>query len=145
MLTRELIDLMRDLYVFPVIINTVSVDMKPHSTLVTWVYPVSENQLNIALSSKSKTTQNLISNPKVCINIFAQDTALTLHGSATLKTETIKDIPFGVSAFSIDIESAENNLFPGATVLSPIVFAHTGNIEKALNLDKIVIEHLKII
>ncbi len=143
MLSRELIDLMRDLYVFPVVINTVSLDIKPYSALITWVYPASENKLNIALGTKSKSAQNLISNPKVCVNIFAQDVALILHGTATLRTETIENIPFGVSAFSIDVESVENNLFSGATILSPITFAHTGNIEKAINLDKIVIEHLK--
>lgn len=145
MIPRELLDLMRDLYVFPVVINTVSENKAPHSALITWVYPASENKLNIALSSKSKTAQNLINNPMACISLFAQDIALVLHGKATLITQTIENIPFGVSAFSIEIESSENNLFPGATILSPITFAHTGNIEKAINLDKIVIEHLKSI
>ncbi len=143
MLSRELIDLMRDLYVFPVVINTVSLEMKPNSALISWIYPVSENRLNIALSAKSKSAQNTIANPKVCVSLFAQDTAITINGNAKLVKEKLENIPFDVSAFAIDIESVENNLFPGATVLGPIAFAHTGNVEKVVNLDKIVIEQLK--
>ncbi len=142
MLSRELIDLMRDLYVFPVVISSVSNDLKPYSAMISWVYPVSESKLNIALSTKSRTAQNIITNPNVCVSIFAQDIAIVAHGKGYLKNK-IEEVPFDVSAFSIEIESVENNLFPGATVLGPIAFAHTGNIEKAVNLDKIVIEYLK--
>ena len=143
MLPRDLIDLMRDLNVFPVVVSTVDNNGNLHTTFITWVYPVDERTLRIAVSSKAQTSKNLRENGKISIMIFAPDKALTCYGNAKEIIKEIEKIPFPVSVFEIEITTVENSLFPGATITGIIPFAHTGNVMKMTELDSKVLEALK--
>ncbi len=143
MLPRDLIDLMRDLNVFPVVVSTVDNNGNLHTTFITWVYPVDERTLRIAVSSKAQTSQNLRENGKISIMIFAPDKALTCYGNAKEIIKEIEKVPFPVSVFEVDITTVENSLFPGATITGIIPFAHTGNVLKMTELDAKVLEALK--
>ncbi|GAB6064986.1 pyridoxamine 5'-phosphate oxidase family protein [Aquifex pyrophilus] len=143
MLPRDLIDLMRDLNVFPVVVSTVDKEGNIHITFITWVYPVDERTIRIAVSSKAKTSQNIRETGKVAIQIFAPDKALSCYGNAKEIVEKIEDIPFPVSVFEVEIDTVENSLFPGATITGIIPFAHTGNVLKMTELDDKVLRALK--
>ncbi|NPA32570.1 MAG: pyridoxamine 5'-phosphate oxidase [Aquificae bacterium] len=142
MLPKDLIDLMRNLNVFPVVISTHDGD-DLHITFITWVYPSDERTLRIALSSDSKTAQNIRKNGKVAIQVFAPDRALSCYGSAREVKERIEGISFPVSVFEVEITSVENALFPGATITGIIPFAHTGNVLKMTELDAKVLDAMK--
>ncbi len=141
MLSREILNLIKDLRVFPVVVAT-AVEGNPHQAFITWVYPVDERTLRIALSSNSQTAKNLRENPRVAITLFSYDNAITLYGSAKELVERLEGVPFPVSAFEVVITSVNSNLFPGATVLGPIPFAHSGDVKKAVELDEKVISAL---
>ncbi|HID66462.1 MAG TPA: pyridoxamine 5'-phosphate oxidase [Aquificaceae bacterium] len=143
MLPRDLIDLMRDLNVFPVVISTVDNNGNIHITFITWVYPTDERTLRIAISSKAKTAENIRQTGRVAIQIFAPDKALSCYGTAKEIREKIDDIPFPVSVFEMSIDTVENALFPGATITGIIPFAHTGNVLKMTELDTKVLNALK--
>ncbi len=143
MLPRELIDLMRDLGVFPVVIGTVDREGNQHLTFITWIYPVDERTLRIAVSSKAKTAENIRETGKAVIQIFAPDKSLTCYCSGKEIIEKIEDIPFDVSVFELSINTVENSLFPGSTITGIIPFAHTGNIKKMVELDEKVLKALK--
>ncbi len=143
MLPRELVDLMRDLGVFPVVVGTIDGEGSVHMTFVTWVYPIDERSLRIAVSSKSRTAENMRSTGRVAVQIFAPDKCLTCYGSVKEILPRIESIPFDVSVFEMSIESVENSLFPGSTITGIIPFAHTGNIEKMVELDAKVMKALK--
>ncbi len=143
MLPRELIDLMRDLGVFPVVIGTVDGEGNQHMTFITWIYPIDERTLRVAVSSKAKTAQNIRQTGKVAIQIFAPDKSLTCYGTGKEIIEKIEGIPFDVSVFEITIDTVENSLFPGSTITGVIPFAHTGNILKMVELDHKVMSALK--
>ena len=143
MLPRELIDLMRDLGVFPVVVGTVDGEGNQHMTFVTWIYPIDERTLRIAVSSKAKTSENIRRTSKVAVQIFAPDKCLTCYGTAKEILERIEGVPFDVSLFEISIESVENSLFPGSTITGIIPFAHTGNVRKMVELDEAVLSALK--
>lgn len=143
MLPRDLIDLMRDLNVFPVVISTVDNNGNIHITFITWVYPTDERTLRIAISSKAKTAENIRQTGRVAIQIFAPDKALSCYGTAKEIREKIDDIPFPVSVFEMYIDTVENALFPGATITGIIPFAHTGNVLKMTELDTKVLNALK--
>ncbi len=143
MLPRELIDLMRDLGVFPVVVGTVDGEGNQHLTFITWVYPADERTLRIAVSSKAKTSQNIRETGKVAVQIFAPDKSLTCYGTAREIIDRIEGIPFDVSVFEINVESVENSLFPGSTITGIIPFAHTGKVLKMVELDEKVMSVLR--
>ena len=143
MLPRDLIDLMRDLNVFPVVVATADKEGNLHITFITWIYPIDERRLRIAISSNAKTSQNIRETGRVAIQIFAPDKALSVYGNAKEIKERIEEIPFPVSVFEVDIDTVENALFPGATITGIIPFAHTGNVLKAVELDSKVLQALK--
>ena len=143
MLPRELIDLMRDLGVFPVVVGTVDREGNLHMTFITWIYPVDERTLRLAVSSKAKTAQNIRDTGKVAVQIFAPDKSLTCYGTAKEILEKIEGIPFDVSVFEMNVESVENSLFPGSTITGIIPFAHTGKVLKMVELDEKVMSALK--
>ncbi len=144
MLPRELIDLMRDLGVFPVVVGTVDSKGNLHMTFITWIYPVDERTLRLAVSSKAKTSQNIRETGKVAVQIFAPDKSLTCYGIAREIIERIEDIPFDVSVFEVSVDVVDNSLFPGSTITGIIPFAHTGNIGKMVELDEKVLKALKV-
>ena len=143
MLPRELIDLMRDLNVFPVVVGTTDGEGNLHMTFITWVYPIDERTLRIAVSSKSATAENIRETSRLAVQIFAPDKSLTCYGSAKEIIEEIEGVPFPVSVFEMGIERVENSLFPGSTITGVIPFAHTGNVYKMAELDKKVLEAMK--
>lgn len=143
MLPRDLIDLMRDLGVFPVVVGTVDREGNQHLTFVTWIYPVDERTLRIAVSSNAKTAQNMRETKKVAVQLFAPDKSLTCYGTVEEVIQRIEGIPFDVSVFEMSVENVENSLFPGSTITGIIPFAHTGNVKKMVELDEKVISALK--
>ncbi len=143
MLPRELIDLMRDLGVFPVVVGTADGEGNIHMTFITWVYPIDERTLRLAVSSRAKTAENIRKTGRVAIQIFAPDKSLTCYGPAREVLERIEDVPFDVSVFEMSIEVVENSLFPGSTITGIIPFAHTGNVQKMVELDAKVLKALK--
>jgi len=143
MLPRELIDLMRDLGVFPVVVGTVDQDGNIHMTFITWVYPIDERTIRIAVSSGSNTAENMRKTGKVAIQIFAPDKSLTCYGPVREVKSRIDEVPFDVSVFEMSVERVENSLFPGSTITGIIPFAHTGNIHKMVELDTKVLKALK--
>lgn len=143
MLPKELVDLMRDLGVFPVVVGTVDKEGNMHLTFVTWIYPIDERVLRIGVSSNSKTAENMRSTGKVAVQIFAPGKSLTCYGSAREIAKKIDGIPFDVSVFEVSVEKVENSLFPGATITGTIPFAHTGNLGRMVELDTKVLKALK--
>ncbi|ADC89340.1 pyridoxamine 5'-phosphate oxidase-related FMN- binding protein [Thermocrinis albus DSM 14484] len=143
MLPRDMVDLMRDMGVFPSILATCDNDGNVHLTFLTWVYPVDERTLRIALSSNATSSKNLQQTGKACIMLIAQDKALSCYGTAKLVKEKIESVKFPVSVFELSVERVENNLFPGGTITGTIPFVHTGDLLKASQLDAAVLEALK--
>jgi len=76
--------------------------------------------------------------------LIAQDKALACYGTASLLQDRIEEVKFPVSVFEIRINSVENNLFPGGTITGTIPFMHTGDLQKAGELDQLVLDALKI-
>lgn len=140
---RELIDLMRDLGVFPVVVGTIDSEGNQHMTFITWVYPVDERTLRLAISSKAKTSQNIRSTGKVAVQVFAPDKSLTCYGTAKEIVSAIEGIPFEVAVFEMNVERVENSLFPGSTITGIIPFAHTGKVLKMVELDEKVMSVLR--
>ncbi|WPM32951.1 pyridoxamine 5'-phosphate oxidase family protein [Hydrogenobacter sp. T-2] len=143
MLPKELVDLMRNLGVFPTVLATSDKESNIHMTFITWVYPVDERTIKIALSSNAKSAKNMLQTGQACLMLIAQDKALTCYGNANLLIDRIEEVKFPVSVFEVKIQSVENNLFPGGTITGTIPFMHTGDLQKAGELDQLVLDALR--
>ncbi len=71
MLPKELVDLMRNLGVFPVVLATSDKEGNLHMTFITWVYPIDERTIRIALSSNAKSAKNILQTGQVCLMLIA--------------------------------------------------------------------------
>ncbi|SHK26213.1 pyridoxamine 5'-phosphate oxidase family protein [Thermocrinis minervae] len=143
MLPKELFDLMRELSIFPAVLATVDAGGDMHQTFITWLYPIEQNLIRMALSSNSKSAQNMIQTQKASLFFFAPNTAIACYGSVRLVKERIESVKFPVNVFEMEVQKVENCLFPGGTVLGVVPFMHTGNLQKAAELDSLVLEALK--
>ena len=140
-LDKNLLDLLKDLT--PSVVATITPDNKPYTTFVSWLIAKDENTIRFAASTNSTTINNIKNNPSVAIEVFGPDIAASIQGSAQIIKENIEDISFPVSVVEVKVENVINNLFPGATVVGEIPFKHTGNIQKALELDNTVLKALR--
>jgi len=129
MIPKELIDFMRTLGVFPVVLGTVDKDSNLHLAFITWVYPVDDRTLRFALSSNATSAKNIAETGKVSFMIFGANTALAIYGKAKLILDGIEEVRFPVSVFEAFIERVDNVLFPGG--IGFIRFEKTALEEKA--------------
>ncbi len=143
MLPREVVDLMRELVVFPAVVGTVDGEGNIHMTFVTWLYPLDERTLRIAITTSSRTSENMRTTGRVAVQIFAPYKSLTCYGTAKEVVNKIEKIPFDVSVFEIRVERVENSLFPGSTITGIIPFAHTGRVKELVELDTAVMTVLR--
>ncbi len=143
MIPKDLSSLMTELGVFPTILCTVDEQGNPHITFITWIYAINDRKVRIALSSNSKSAKNMNQTGKACLMLIAPGKALACYGQVRMIKERIEEIKFPVSVFEMEINNTENNLFPGGTITGCIPFMHTGDLQKAGELDQIVIESLR--
>ncbi|WP_028950926.1 pyridoxamine 5'-phosphate oxidase family protein [Sulfurihydrogenibium subterraneum] len=140
MLNENLMKLLNDLT--PAVFATADGD-KPYLAFVSWLIAKDQNTIRVALSKNSKSVENVKNNPNVAVSVFGPEIAATIYGKAEVIKDTIDDIPFGVSVLDVKVENVVDNLFPGATVKGTIPFEHTGNVQKALELDEKVLKALR--
>ncbi len=140
MLDKDLLDLLKDLT--PAILGTVDND-KPYLAFVSWLVAKDEKTLRVALSKNSKSVENIKINSNVAISVFGPSIAKTIYGTGKIVKDSIEDIAFPVSVIEINVENVVDNLFPGGNVKGTIPFEHTGNVQKALELDEKVLKALK--
>ncbi|MFN4308130.1 pyridoxamine 5'-phosphate oxidase family protein [Sulfurihydrogenibium azorense] len=140
MLNENLMKLLNDLT--PAVFATVDGD-KPYLAFVSWLIAKDQNTLRVALSKNSKSVENIKNNPNMAVSVFGPEIAATIYGKAEIIKDSIEDIPFGVSVLEVKVENVVDNLFPGATVKGTIPFEHTGNVQKALELDEKVLKALR--
>ncbi|NPA51462.1 MAG: pyridoxamine 5'-phosphate oxidase [Aquificae bacterium] len=140
-LDKNLLDLLKDLT--PSVVATVTPDNKPYTTFVSWLIALDESTIRFAISSDSRTADNIRNNPYTSIEVFGPEIAASILGKAKIIKEKIEELPFPVSVIEVKVEEVNNNLFPGATITGEIPFEHTGNIQKALEFDTIVLNALR--
>ena len=115
---------------------------KPYTTFITWLIAKDEKTIRFAVNKDSLTANNIKENPYVSIEVFGDGIACSISGSAKVIKDEIETISFPVSVIEVNVENVVDNLFPGGTVTGEIPFKHTGDIEKAEDLDKKVLEAL---
>jgi len=125
----------------PSVVATVE-ENKPYCTFISWLIAKDNKTLRMAVSTNARTTQNIRSNPNVSVEIFDKDLALSIQGTAKIIKEEIETITFPVAVIEINITEITDNLFPGGTVKGKIPFVHVGDVEKAEELDRLVLEAL---
>ncbi len=139
-LPEKLVNLMKDLT--PSVVATAR-DNKPYTTFITWLIAKDERTIRFAVNKDSLTAQNIRENPSVCIEVFGENTASSISGTAKVIKEEIETLPFPVSVIEVNVENVVDNLFPGADITGKIPFVHTGDVEKAKELDEKVLEALR--
>ena len=140
MANKKISEILKDLT--PAVVAT-DENGKPYTTFITWLIAKDDNTLRFAANKDSRTIKNIQNNPNVAIEVFDKDTALSIQGKAKVIKDEIEDIPFPVSVVEVNVENVTDNLFPGGTVEGQIPFKHTGDIQKAEELDQKVLEELK--
>ncbi|NPA16982.1 pyridoxamine 5'-phosphate oxidase family protein [Persephonella sp.] len=117
-------------------------DGKPYTTFITWLSAVDNKTVRFALSSDSYSAENLRQNPYASVEVIGEGFAVSISGPVKEVVQKIEELDFGVSVFELSVENVVDNLFPGGSVKGKIPFEHTGDVEKARELDSIVYRYL---
>lgn len=127
-----------------VTISTVDFDTGgPNVNAISWVLAKNEKKIYFAVDNRSRIIQNINQNPKVVINIIANESTYSIHGGATVKQEKLNEIPLKLALVEMIIEEVRDVMFYGSKIVNDPQYDKTYDRNAASNLDKQVMNAMK--
>ncbi|MDO3409192.1 pyridoxamine 5'-phosphate oxidase family protein [Saccharibacillus sp. CPCC 101409] len=115
----------------------------PTSTAVSWIYAVNPSTLRFAVDHRSRLVRNMMCNPKVTITIFGGEKVYAVNGTARVAQDPLKDVPFKMCCFDVEVEAVRNALFYGAHLSSAPEYTRMLDRDAADLLDSRVMSAMK--
>ncbi len=91
----------------------------PTSTAISWLYASNPGTLRFAVDHRSRLVHNILNNPKVTLTIFGGEKVYAVNGAAKVAQDPLRDVPFKMCCFDVEVEAVRNALFYGAHLSSP--------------------------
>lgn len=126
-----------------VLLHTTDLELGPTSSAISWIYASERDRLRFAIDTKSKLGDNLSTNPRVCVTVFASGGVYAVHGRVVPVTKVLENVPFEVSCFDIEIESWRNSMYAGSRLLSAPACEKTYDKRAADKLDGQVFDAMR--
>ena len=102
-----------------VLLATASGDGRPATTLVSWLWPVDESRLLLALDRRGLAFRHVTGNPWGAIEVLMGPFVGTLRGSIRLLVERLARAPFPCAAAIFEIEEVRRHDVAGVVVVPP--------------------------
>ncbi|MGD6803527.1 hypothetical protein FZC79_02290 [Rossellomorea vietnamensis] len=115
----------------------------PNLSAISWVYAESEESILFVVDSRSRIIKNVEGNPRVVLNIIANESSYAISGKAKMKTEKLLNVPLNLSLISLEIEEVRDVMFYGSRISVEPQYEKTYDKEAAGRLDRQVIEAMK--
>lgn len=101
------------------LLATVDAETKgPTSTAISWFYAVNPGMLRFAVDHRSRLVRNILDNPKVTITVFGGGKVYAVNGTAQVAQNPLRDVPFKMCCFDVNVEAVRNALFYGTHLSS---------------------------
>lgn len=119
-----------------VLLNTVDAESGgPTSSVVSWIYPVDESTLRLAIDHRSRLVVNLKRNPLASVTVFCNEQVIAISGRAEVRQDPLDGVPFDMCCFDIHIEYVRNALFHGIQLAASPEFIKIYDEQAAKKLD----------
>ncbi|WP_422660354.1 pyridoxamine 5'-phosphate oxidase family protein [Paenibacillus sp. EC2-1] len=119
-----------------VLLNTVDAESGgPTSSIVSWIYPVNESTLRLAIDHRSRLVVNLKRNPLASVTVFCNEQVIAISGRAEVRQNPLDGVPFDMCCFDIHVEFVRDALFHGIQLASSPEFIKIYDEQAAEKLD----------
>ena len=115
----------------------------PNVSAISWVYAKNDSTILFAVDNRSRIIQNIKSNPKIVINVIANETTYSISGNAMIELERIENIPLKLALVQLDISEVRDVMFYGSKITVVPEYDKTYDLVAAKKLDNQVMEAMK--
>lgn len=115
----------------------------PNVSAISWVFAKNDETIYFAVDNRSRIVQNINNNPKIVINIIANESSYSISGEATVKYEKMEDVPLKLALIELKITEVRDVMFYGAKITSEPQYDITYDKNAAERLNKQVKEAMK--
>lgn len=115
----------------------------PNVSAISWVLAKDVKTILFAVDNRSRIVTNIKQNPKVVINVIANESTYSISGSAQIKQEKMEEVPLKLALIQLDIDEVRDVMFYGSKISVAPQYDKTYDLEAAKRLDNQVMGALK--
>jgi hypothetical protein len=115
----------------------------PNISSISWVLAKDESIIYFAVDNRSRILENLSNNNQVVINLIANESTYSIHGTAVIKEEKLKDVPLKLALIQVTISAVRDVMFYGSKIVTEVEYDKTYDKNAAQKLDNQVMEAMK--
>ena len=115
----------------------------PNVNAISWIVAINEEIIYFAVDNRSRIIENIKGNPKVVVNMIANESSYSISGEATVKQEKLAGVPLKLALVEIKIKEVRDVMFYGSKIIAEPQYDKTYDKEAAARLDLQVLEAMK--
>jgi len=110
---------------------------------ISWLLAKDEKTILFAVDNRSRIVTNIEHDPKIVINVIANESTYSISGNAHIRQEKMEDVPLKLAQIQMDIEEVRDVMFYGSKISVAPEYEKTYDLKAAKRLDTQVMEALK--
>lgn len=101
------------------VVATVDAEGHPDTTLMTWVVARTGRELALCVDTRSRAYENLSGQPRVSLEILADDVTLGVRGLARVEKAQLEAAPFPSALVTVEVVEVRDHSAPGTRFVGP--------------------------
>jgi hypothetical protein len=115
----------------------------PNVNAISWVVSIDDETLHFAVDNRSRIIENIKHNPKVVVNIIANESSYSISGDAAIKLDRLMGVPLKLALVEMKIREVRDVMFYGSKITVEPQYDKTYDKEAAARLDRQVLEAMR--
>lgn len=115
----------------------------PNVSAISWVYAKDEKTILFSVDNRSRIVKNIEHNPKVVLNVMANESTYSISGEAKIIKEKMEGVPLKLALIQLDIHEVRDVMFYGSKISVLPQYEKTYDLNAAKKLDSQVMEVMK--
>ena len=115
----------------------------PNVNAISWIVSINDETIYFAVDNRSRIINNIKQNPKVVVNMIANESSYSISGDAAVKQERLPGVPLKLALVEMKIKEVRDVMFYGSKITSEPEYDKTYDKVAAERLDRQVLEAMK--
>lgn len=115
----------------------------PNVSAISWILAKTDQQIYFSVDNRSRIIDNLRHNPRIVINIIANESTYSISGVAKVLEERLPDVPLKLALIDVTIQEVRDVMFYGSKIVSDPVYDKTYDKVAATKLDQQVMDAMR--
>lgn len=115
----------------------------PNVSAISWVYAKNEQTILFSVDNRSRIVKNINYNPKIVLNLMANESTYSISGDAEVIQEKMEGVPLKLALIQLDIQEVRDVMFYGSKITVLPEYDKTYDINAAKKLDHQVMEAMR--